>query len=269
MGRIRTIKPEFFIHSELYDAEVESGLPLRIAFAGLWCQCDRAGRFRWRPRELKLQVLPYDQCEFSRVLDALTTRGFIVSYTVQGEVYGAIPSWNNHQIINNRESESKIPDVSMGQLLDALPTREPRDEDAGKEEGKGREGKRKGKAAVSDELFILPEWIPLGLWEDFVKNRKVAKKPLSEHAKDLAVSKLEKFKNEGYDVTALLEETVLRGWQSFFVNENTPKLPIPKKEWRPSTQRELDEQNYKDFGSPPPEEWAPEGAPQGWVPCRN
>lgn len=120
-----------------------------------------------------------------------------------------------------------------------------------------------------ESVFVLPEWIPENLWNDFVKNRKTAKKPLSEHAKDLAVRKLDKFKAEGYDVTMLLEETVLRGWQSFFVNENTPKAPKPKREIHVLTQRELDEQNYRDFGSPPPEEWAPADAPQGWVPCHN
>jgi hypothetical protein len=34
MARIRTIKPEFFRHGGLFDAEIETGLPLRVAFAG-------------------------------------------------------------------------------------------------------------------------------------------------------------------------------------------------------------------------------------------
>jgi hypothetical protein len=46
MGRIRTIKPEFFSHEALFDGERETGLPLRLAFIGLLCQCDREGRFR-------------------------------------------------------------------------------------------------------------------------------------------------------------------------------------------------------------------------------
>lgn len=109
MARIRTIKPEFFKHEELYLAEVETGLPLRAAFPGLWCACDREGRFRWKPNVLKLDILPFDQLDFSRVLDALETRGFIVKYAVGKETYGFIPSFGKHQVINNREKVSELP----------------------------------------------------------------------------------------------------------------------------------------------------------------
>lgn len=73
MARIRTIKPEFFRHAGLFDLEQETGLPLRVAFAGLWTAADREGRFAWKPRELKLDCLPFDLVDFSRVLDALST----------------------------------------------------------------------------------------------------------------------------------------------------------------------------------------------------
>ena len=134
MARIRTIKPEFFKHERLFDAELETGLPLRLAFAGLWTQCDREGRFHWRPRALKTDVLPYDEIDFSRVLDVLVTRGFVVKYACQGEEYGCIPSWNKHQVINNRESKSEIPPqpenkrelVDTVEQSDASATRRPR-----------------------------------------------------------------------------------------------------------------------------------------------
>jgi hypothetical protein len=57
MGRIRTIRPDFFLHDGLFDLESNSRLPLRLAFAGLWTQCDREGRFKWRPRRLKPENL--------------------------------------------------------------------------------------------------------------------------------------------------------------------------------------------------------------------
>lgn len=109
MARIRTVKPELFRHEGLFDAEVRAGLPLRVAFCGLMTAADRAGRFRWRPRQLKLDVLPYDELDFERVLLALAAEGFITRYEVDGEVYGAFPSWDTHQVINNRESESRLP----------------------------------------------------------------------------------------------------------------------------------------------------------------
>lgn len=109
MARIRTVKPEFFQHEGLFDAEQETGLPLRIAFAGLWTQADREGRFQWRPRKLKTNVLPYDEISFIDALEALERHGFVIKYEVEGEPYGHIPSWGEHQAINQREAQSKIP----------------------------------------------------------------------------------------------------------------------------------------------------------------
>lgn len=130
MARIRTIKPAFFRHEELYDAEVETSLPLRVAFAGLWTVADREGRFEWRPRELKLDCLPYDKVDFSRVLDALTTRGFIVKYASGDREYGAIPSFKSHQIVNNRELASVLPEPPEVPNTSITSTREPRVVDA-------------------------------------------------------------------------------------------------------------------------------------------
>ena len=111
MSRIRTVKPELFRHEELFDAELESGLPLRLAFIGLFTVADCEGRFRWKPRTLKLDVLPHDSVEFAAVLNALARHGFIQRYEVGGEVYGVIPSFNRHQQIQSKESErgSSIP----------------------------------------------------------------------------------------------------------------------------------------------------------------
>jgi hypothetical protein len=156
--RIRTIKPEFFTHEGLYEAEIETGLPIRVAFAGLWCVADREGRFKWEPRRIGVQVLPYDGVDFSRVLDALTTRGFVVMYRVNDACFGLIPSFQKHQVINNRESESVLPDPSSKNVEfiekyeenHASTTREARDDHAGQGEGKGREGNKEGKGKEGD-----------------------------------------------------------------------------------------------------------------------
>ena len=105
MSRIRTVKPDLFRHEDLFDAEMESGLPLRLAFIGLFTVADCAGRFIWKPRTLKLDVLPHDSVDFSAVLNALEAGGFIQSYTVNGQRYGYIPSFGKHQQIPTREIE--------------------------------------------------------------------------------------------------------------------------------------------------------------------
>jgi len=110
MARKRLISPQFFTHAELYDAEAKSGLPLRIAFAGLWCQADRRGIFAWRPRELKLAILPYDPSDFGAVLAALETDGFVRRYDVAGQAFGIIPSFSRWQSFHLRELASDAPE---------------------------------------------------------------------------------------------------------------------------------------------------------------
>lgn len=155
MARIRTVKPKLFTHEALYDAEHESGLPLRLAYIGLFTEADREGRFQWRPRTLKAAILPFDDLDFSCVLDALERDGFIARYVASnGDELGVIPTFRNHQAINAKEPQSQLeaPDEAlMNQLLaHAYSTREPRVSHArlpkhmtSRAEGKGKEGNGK------------------------------------------------------------------------------------------------------------------------------
>lgn len=147
MARIRSIKPEAFLHEELFDLEKETGWPMRWAFAGLWCHADKEGRFPWKPRTLKAGILPHDEIDFSRVLDAFATRGFIVRYASQGVEFGWIPGFKRHQYINGKEPPSILPpcpqeaeESTVSRVSHALTTREPRVDHAFPKEGKGREG---------------------------------------------------------------------------------------------------------------------------------
>ena len=114
MSRIRTVKPELFRHLPLFEAEEKYRLPLRIAFVGLFTCCDRDGRFVWQPRRLKVDILPYDDADIDDVLNALMESGFIKAYEVDGIVYGCIPTWESHQCPNNKEHDSKLPDIQQG-----------------------------------------------------------------------------------------------------------------------------------------------------------
>jgi hypothetical protein len=107
--RIRTVKPDLFKHVSLFEAEQKTGLPLRAAFIGLFCCCDREGCFRWQPRRLKVDILPYDELDFEKVLNALRDCGFVWQYYYEGELYGCIPSWASHQRKNKKEAASTLP----------------------------------------------------------------------------------------------------------------------------------------------------------------
>ncbi len=117
-ARIRTIKPELLRHEVLYELERKTRLPLRIAWAGLFCVADREGRFEWKPKVLKLDVLPHDRVDFEKVLQAFAAAGFIIQYVraddEERRLYGWIPTFWKHQVINHREGPSKLPDPTIG-----------------------------------------------------------------------------------------------------------------------------------------------------------
>jgi hypothetical protein len=145
MARIRTIKPDFFRHEELYEAEIESGLPLRVAFAGLFTVADREGRFKWKPTQLKFDVLPYDLVDFEKVLLALYAFGFIERYEVDEKEYAWIPTFTAHQVINNKESKSYLPEPPPKKTR---LSRVPHASLTEGKEGKGREGNIQVACAV-------------------------------------------------------------------------------------------------------------------------
>lgn len=217
--RIRTIKPEFFNHEGIFEAELESRLPLRLAFIGLWCVADREGRFKWEPRRLGVQILPYDQVDFSRVLDALHTRGFILRYVSDEAHFGVIPSFNRHQVINNRERESELPEPLQYIDSDACLTRGSRDDDAEKEEGKGKEGNKEGKGTRNkrvDDALRLPfnssDFVLF--WKNWVQHRKEKRATLTPTAIKEQLAKLAEMGEER--AIEALKHSLRNGWTGIF-----------------------------------------------------
>jgi hypothetical protein len=132
MARVRTIKPGFFLNEQLAELPALG----RILFAGLWCIADRSGRLEDRPRKIKVETLPYDDCDVDALLDDLAAAGLIIRYLACGEAtplhgeatpcntrnregvggpcdrcdrYIEIVNFARHQHPHPREPESEIP----------------------------------------------------------------------------------------------------------------------------------------------------------------
>ena len=61
--RARNLKPGYFKNEGLADLP-----PLaRILFAGLWGMADREGRLEDRPKRIKAEILPYDNCDTDKL----------------------------------------------------------------------------------------------------------------------------------------------------------------------------------------------------------
>ena len=154
MSRIRTIKPEFFTSSDIVCMTPLS----RLFYASLWCEADREGRLKWDTRTLKLRYFPADECDIMAMADELLKNGLIVIYEVAGKEYAEIPSFTIHQVINNREAESIIPErgsPNPPKKIDASKPRERGDQGEGKgKEGKGREGASKRETPIPADFAI-------------------------------------------------------------------------------------------------------------------
>lgn len=103
--RIRSIKPEFFKDEDLAELT-----PLaRLLFQGLWCMADREGRLEDRPRRIKAEILPYDECDIESLLGSLGNAGFINRYSKGSVRCIQIKSFLRHQIPNRDEAQSELP----------------------------------------------------------------------------------------------------------------------------------------------------------------
>ncbi|PHQ24786.1 hypothetical protein CLH62_14580, partial [Marinobacter guineae] len=93
MARARNIKPGFFTNDELGELS-----PLaRLAFIGLWGQADFNGNIKCKPKRLKVEILPYDNVEFGKLLEELEGHGFVQQYQVDGESYLHVVNFRKHQ----------------------------------------------------------------------------------------------------------------------------------------------------------------------------
>ena len=109
MARARNIKPQFFTNDELSELP-----PLaRLLFIGLWTIADFKGCFEYKPKRLKVQLLPYDECDIEQLVSALDKSRFISIYSVQGQTFGKVLNFNKHQNPHKNEKEkgSDIPDI--------------------------------------------------------------------------------------------------------------------------------------------------------------
>jgi hypothetical protein len=130
MARIRNIKPDYFRHEALQDLEAaHPGAYIMLTYIALWCQCDANGNFPWKPRTLKLDILPFIPFDLAATMKILLDTGHIQQYAGHdGNTYGHIPTFRTHQRItgkeategekypkptpgNNRETTGKQPDA--------------------------------------------------------------------------------------------------------------------------------------------------------------
>jgi len=157
MARIRTIKPEFFRHEALQDLELANpGMYPMMVFEALWGHCDSKGRFEWKPRMLKLDILPFLPFDMSDTLGILEKSGMLHRYSVDGKEYGVIETFEKHQRLSGKEvtEGEKYPEQ---QREEAVKQSGSVREIPESQEGKGKEREEEGKGVVVAPIEFIPE----------------------------------------------------------------------------------------------------------------
>lgn len=105
MPRTRDIRPGFFKNEDLADCDPFA----RLLFAGIWCWSDRNGVVEDRPRKLRAEILPYDNCDGAALVDQLVDKGHLVRDTMYEINTGAEVkvlvgvNFSKHQRVHPRE----------------------------------------------------------------------------------------------------------------------------------------------------------------------
>lgn len=75
----------------------------------------------------------------------------------------------------------------------------------------------RGRGAKADvSAFVPPDWLDLEAWVGFEEMRRKIKKPLTDHARALAIKALQELEDKGHKHADVLNQSTLNSWQGLF-----------------------------------------------------
>lgn len=63
---------------------------------------------------------------------------------------------------------------------------------------------------------LIPDWIPRTAWNAYLAMRQRIRKPMTDHAIELAIGKLADLRNAGFEPQAVLDQSTFHSWQGLF-----------------------------------------------------
>lgn len=97
--------------------------------------------------------------------------------------------------------------------------------------------------------FVLPSWIPPEPWHQFEAMRRRIHKPMTDYAKQLAVAKLEKLKDDGWPPGDVLNNSTLNSYQGLFPPKDAQnghaRQSNPQPKYKPSAALALYQSSFE------------------------
>jgi hypothetical protein len=103
--KTRQLRQEYFINDKLAGC----GPLAHVLYLGLLGLVDRDGRIEERPFPIKVQVIPYYDCDIFELLAQLHDAGLIIRYEFEGKKYLQVTDFEKYQNIHLKEASSDIP----------------------------------------------------------------------------------------------------------------------------------------------------------------
>lgn len=193
------------VHNVLMELWKQSDCALATDDATL----GRASRTFKRWPKCKSEVLRYFE---DRTPDGkLTHRILLREFRKAQEIYSerrqraahAAQSRRKHQAINIDSNNYFNSESSSDQCDDTL---------TNTKTGTGTEVTKEN----AQPRFAIPPWIERKTWDGYEEMRRRMRKPMTDHARELAVERLAAMAEKGHNPTDIINSTILNGWTGFF-----------------------------------------------------
>lgn len=192
-----------------------------VLFYRLMVSCDDYGRFDGRIPIIKGTCFPLKDITNKTIegaLNKLVTAGIVGYYEVCGKPYLQLLAWESHQTV--RAKKSKYPDPEEGNPIEY--------ENICNQLKTSASNCKQMQADVpviqsnpnpnpntESESYTGDERLDDALRE-YIAYRKKIKKPMTDRAIQLAVKKLQKMSSDIDEQIAIIEQSILNGWQGLF-----------------------------------------------------
>ncbi len=169
-----------------------------------------------RPPWIKLYRDILDDIEWHS-LDPQSSKVLVMCWLIASENEGRLPDMKTLAFrlrMSEKNTSESIIKLSHWLEQDDIGVISERYQDDLPETERETETETKKKVAVAP--VSIPGWMPTDTWYAFLQMRKRIKKPATEYAVQLLIAKLDKFRQAGHDVQAILEKSITSGWQDVF-----------------------------------------------------
>lgn len=192
-----------------------------VLFYRLIVSCDDYGRFDGRLAIIKGTCFPLKNVTNKNIEDALNklvSVGLVRHYIVEEKPYLQLPAWQSHQ--NIRAKKSRYPGPEDGEKITPDGIYKHLHTDANicnhmqanvpviqsnTNPNQNTESKSYTGDARLDAAF-----------EEYIRFRKLTKKPMTDRAIQLALSKLQKISSDVDEQIAILNQSIMNGWSGLY-----------------------------------------------------